>query len=213
MTNTKTTNQNNTKLYPSSCHASSRLLSLLVGFLIKPYSLAIFAAIFKWQFQCPKSANWNQISQNVCHIRQPVWFHLTEAQTTVIWMFKLLVSVTKHRRHEFVSIYYLWLITKCTKQVLLEKLLVKKWKSKVHHFAYKSEPLDTNLGQMTPVHNFRSCFLTIHSNILFLTKPRSSMQSLSFMLSNQDSVCISLALSHVCNMLCPSDCPWFHPKY
>ena len=102
------------------------------------------------------------------------------------WSCINILSVTNNKLHEI--------------KVLLGKLLVKKLNAKALHFAYKIKQLNPNLGQTTPVHNFQSYFLKIRFNIILLTKPRSSMQSLSFMLSNQERPCLNFS-SH---LTCPA---------
>ena len=98
LTNIKTTNQNNIKIcipHPATCLGDCLLLYWWDFY--SDLCASIFATIFMFQFQCPKSANLKQSFQNSCQIRQPIWFYLAETRTTVIWVFKLLVPFTKDK--------------------------------------------------------------------------------------------------------------------
>jgi hypothetical protein len=63
------------------------------------------------------------------------------------------------------------------------------------------------LSQINPVHTTPSCLSKIHSNIILPPTSRSSQWSLSFWLSHQNYICISL-LPQSCYMPCPSHPPW-----
>jgi hypothetical protein len=65
------------------------------------------------------------------------------------------------------------------------------WNQKVHYHIHMISPLVPVLSQMNPFHILQSCSPKIHYNIVLQFMPRFSKRSLSFWLSNQNSVYIS----------------------
>jgi hypothetical protein len=83
----------------------------------------------------------------------------------------------------------------------------------VHYRIHKSHTLVPVLSQINSIHNIPVYLSKIHFNIVHPPTSLSPQWSLSFLLSNQHPICISLR-PHSCYMPCQSHPPWLdHSNY
>jgi len=84
----------------------------------------------------------------------------------------------------------------------------RRWEDNILRWVLEKydEKLWTGFPESSP--NPPPCFRKVHSNIIFLSMPRSSKWPLLFRLSNQNMVCISHLIYPCCKPR-PSHPPWF----